>query len=336
MPSWRYYSWRSCSLAFITRLVFIVANTAREFLAACACSSSTCIIHATATRVNTVISYAVLKNCLPIIEKLTKVPGIDVNKPDNEGNCPLHFCAQAGQVEAVNLLLNSCSGIEIDARNQYGVTPLMKAALQGRTKCAKLLLFAGASPTMRDYGRGLRAEQWARYCGRYICADMIEKYARNQLLSKTASYGNWGGEPELGLHFVNGKLQPPAIVLQNAINQSYKNNGIKSKLKKAFQRTAHPSNWNSGQRVNSFSLVTQLTSAALCVSSPVLPNSSKVSPVVKSLIRPFVIPRIEITPDSDLSPETSSIDSDSKDLSDVPKPRRKSSYFVRLRKKSFI
>lgn len=139
-----------------------------------------------------------------------------------------------------------------------------------------------------------------------------------------------------GLHFVNGKLQPPAIVLQNAINQSYKNNGIKSKLKKAFQRTAHPSNWNSGQRVNSFSLVTQLTSAALCVSSPVLPNSSKVSPVVKSLIRPFVIPRIEITPDSDLSPETSSIDSDSKDLSDVPKPRRKSSYFVRLRKKSFI
>ena len=51
---------------------------------------------------------------------------------------------------------------------------------------------------MRDTGRGLRAEQWARYCGRYICADVIEKYARNQLLSKTASYGNWGAEPELG------------------------------------------------------------------------------------------------------------------------------------------
>lgn len=51
---------------------------------------------------------------------------------------------------------------------------------------------------MRDTGRGLRAEQWARYCGRYTCADVIEKYARSQLLSKTASYGNWGGEPELG------------------------------------------------------------------------------------------------------------------------------------------
>lgn len=211
---------------------------------------------------------------------------------------------------------------------------------------------------MRDTGRGLRAEQWARYCGRYICADMIEKYARNQLLSKTASYGNWGGEPELGifnfhssssvslwcntksltsdiitgLHFVNGKLQPPAIVLQNAINQSYKNNGIKSKLKKAFQRTAHPSNWSNSNKVNSFSLVTQLTSAALCVSSPVLPNSSKVSPVVKSLIRPFVIPKVEITPDSDASPETSSIDSDTQ-RSDAAQKPKKLSYLVKLRKK---
>lgn len=51
---------------------------------------------------------------------------------------------------------------------------------------------------MRDTGRALRAEQWARFCGRYVCADVIEKYARNQLLSKTASYGHWGEEPELG------------------------------------------------------------------------------------------------------------------------------------------
>lgn len=57
---------------------------------------------------------------------------------------------------------------------------------------------------MRDTGRGLRAEQWARYCGRYLCADVIEKYARNKLLSKTASYGNWGGEPELGEYQWNG------------------------------------------------------------------------------------------------------------------------------------
>lgn len=142
----------------------------------------------------------------------------------------------------------------------------------------------------------------------------------------------------LGLHFVNGKLQPPAIVLQNAINQSYKNNGIKSKLKKAFQRTTHPSNWSNSNKVNSFSLVTQLTSAALCVSSPVLPNSSKVSPVVKSLIRPFVIPKVEITPDSDASlEETSSNDSDSRERFEATqKSGKKLSYLVRLRKKHYF
>jgi len=40
-------------------------------------------------------------------------------------------------------MLSRCTGLEIDCRNYMGFTALMKAALQGRTKCAKLLLFAG-------------------------------------------------------------------------------------------------------------------------------------------------------------------------------------------------
>lgn len=40
-------------------------------------------------------------------------------------------------------MLTRCRTIEIDARNNLGFTPLMKAALQGRNKCAKILLFAG-------------------------------------------------------------------------------------------------------------------------------------------------------------------------------------------------
>lgn len=49
----------------------------------------------------------------------------------------------SGQTEIVNMLLTKCKGINIDAKNNLGFTPLMKAALQGRTKSAKLLLFAG-------------------------------------------------------------------------------------------------------------------------------------------------------------------------------------------------
>lgn len=57
---------------------------------------------------------------------------------------------------------------------------------------------------MRDTGRGLRAEQWARFCGRYVCADVIEKLSRHRLLERTTAYGRWGSEPELGPHVVQG------------------------------------------------------------------------------------------------------------------------------------
>lgn len=53
---------------------------------------------------------------------------------------------RTGQTECLNILLQRCPDIEVDARNTLGFTPLMKAALQGRTKCAKILLFAGESP----------------------------------------------------------------------------------------------------------------------------------------------------------------------------------------------
>lgn len=49
------------------------------------------------------------------------------------------------------MLLSRCKEIDIDARNNLGFTALMKAALQGRNKCAKLLLFAGETRKARDW-----------------------------------------------------------------------------------------------------------------------------------------------------------------------------------------
>lgn len=66
----------------------------------------------------------------------------------------------------------------------------------------------GANPTLRDNGRGLRADQWARFCGRYICADVIEKHARQRLLERSTSYGNWGSENEMGARILLGKVMP--------------------------------------------------------------------------------------------------------------------------------
>lgn len=115
----------------------------------------------------TAISYICSTNLINILDELLRMPDIDVNKPDNEGNTPLHFAAQAGLCEIINMILTRSRSVKVDAKNNLGFTPLMKACIQGRTKCAKLLLFAGASPVEVDTGRQLRAEQWARFCGRY-------------------------------------------------------------------------------------------------------------------------------------------------------------------------
>ncbi|XP_012223483.1 uncharacterized protein [Linepithema humile] len=225
----------------------------------------------------TAISYMAGNGATTMLELALSFEGVDPNLPDNEGNTPLHFAAQAGQTECLNILLQRCPDIEVDARNTLGFTPLMKAALQGRTKCAKILLFAGANPTLRDHGRGLRAEQWARFCGRYVCAEMIERFARHRLLERTTSC-RWGSEPELAAKVLQGKVTPvPTAPMPQP-------SGLKSKIRKVFRTTSSPD--------RTFSLVSQLTSAALCASSPALP---KPSPVVKSLLRPLSVPQLRVT-----------------------------------------
>lgn len=42
----------------------------------------------------------------------------------------------------------------------------------------------GASPVEVDLGRGLRADQWARFVGRHTCAEMIEQYSRARLMDR--------------------------------------------------------------------------------------------------------------------------------------------------------
>lgn len=181
----------------------------------------------------------------------------------------------------------------------------MKAALQGRYKCAKMLLFAGkvtnmllyswlpthyiligANPTLKDDGRALRADQWARFCGRYVCADVIEKHARQKLLERTTSYGNWGTAAD---------RTPTACKVPITTTIVQHSTGIRSKLKKVFRTSSSGAAAAAAAEANSVRLVTQLTTAALCASTPVLPAAPSVPPVVKSLIRPLTVPRLQIT-----------------------------------------
>ena len=49
----------------------------------------------------------------------------------------------AGHDDVVSFLLHHFRRVRIDQSNKLGFTALMKSAIQGRTRCAKLLLFAG-------------------------------------------------------------------------------------------------------------------------------------------------------------------------------------------------
>jgi ankyrin repeat protein len=53
--------------------------------------------------------------------------------------------------------------LDIDQLNKLGQTPLIKAAIQGKSKCALALLKHGADPQKKDYGRGFCALEWSKY-----------------------------------------------------------------------------------------------------------------------------------------------------------------------------
>lgn len=45
----------------------------------------------------TALSYMCSTNTTHYLEALLQVPGIDINKPDNELNAPLHYAAECGK-----------------------------------------------------------------------------------------------------------------------------------------------------------------------------------------------------------------------------------------------
>lgn len=94
----------------------------------------------------------------------------DVNKT---GWTPLHYAASGtsqNQVEMVRLLLDNAA--YIDAASPNGSTPLMMAAMYGRSDVLKVLIEEGADASLRNE-KGLTAIDFAQQVGRTANVEAI-------------------------------------------------------------------------------------------------------------------------------------------------------------------
>jgi ankyrin repeat protein len=107
--------------------------------------------------------------CAKLIER-----DADVNKP---GWAPLHYAATNSHLQIMQLLLDNHA--YIDAASPNGSTPLMMAAMYGNASAVKLLLEAGADPTLKN-GIGLTAIDFANRVKKAESIEIIAAFVRGR------------------------------------------------------------------------------------------------------------------------------------------------------------
>lgn len=105
--------------------------------------------------------------CAKLIER-----DADVNKP---GWAPLHYASTNSHIEIIRLLLDNHA--YIDAASPNGSTPLMMAAMYGNASAVKMLLEAGADPTLKN-GVGLTAIEFASRVKKAESVEILAAFIR--------------------------------------------------------------------------------------------------------------------------------------------------------------
>jgi ankyrin repeat protein len=150
------------------------------------------------------------------IEKVKKLlkKGADVNAKDNYGFTPLHDAAFFGRIEVVKLLIEK--GANVNAKDNLGSTPLHLAAIIRRIEVVKLLIEKGANVNAKD-NVGWTPLHWAAFAGH------IEVV---KLLIENGAYVNAtdnDGFTPLHLAANNGHIEVVKLLLEHGADPNIKN-----------------------------------------------------------------------------------------------------------------
>lgn len=116
------------------------------------------------------------KQRITSLKLLIEVFGFDPDIPSNSGARPLHRAAEQGDIEVVQVLLDT-QKVNINAQDCRGNTPLHCAARTNQSHVVKLLLQQGALPQYKHH-EFRTAEEVALILGHVETVDVFEKWAK--------------------------------------------------------------------------------------------------------------------------------------------------------------
>lgn len=116
---------------------------------------------------------------LRIIKTLI-VAGVDVNKPDDEGQTPLHYAAVSRSSELTEILIKA--GALVDSVDESGQTSLIKAAEIKAKGRAEVLLKAGAKTDIQDIDGKTALHHAAEHGWLELCTMLVEAGASHNVL----------------------------------------------------------------------------------------------------------------------------------------------------------
>eukprot|EP01104_Vermistella_antarctica_P014683 TRINITY_DN4674_c0_g1_i1.p1 TRINITY_DN4674_c0_g1~~TRINITY_DN4674_c0_g1_i1.p1 ORF type:complete len:121 (-),score=41.23 TRINITY_DN4674_c0_g1_i1:244-606(-) len=104
--------------------------------------------------------WAVQTGDLPNVKNAIEKEGENVNAVSEDINkqTPLHWAADYGQLEVMTYLVSK--GANVNAKNNFGITPLLAATYESHTSCVKFLLSKGADKAVKGPD-GLTAKEAA-------------------------------------------------------------------------------------------------------------------------------------------------------------------------------